>query len=75
MRTAAAERNKTFVLEAFDTLVNRRDYTAAQRFWSPDYIQHSAHIPPGREGRFNLVRPRRRTGVTRTRRPWPTAIT
>ena len=24
--------------------------------WSPDYIQHSAHIPPGREGLFNLVK-------------------
>jgi hypothetical protein len=41
------------VLEAFDTLVNRRDYAAAQRFWSADYIQHSAHIPPGRDGLFN----------------------
>jgi hypothetical protein len=56
MGTAAAERDKAFVLEAFDTSVNRRDYTAAQRFWSPDYIQPSAHIPPGREGLFNLVK-------------------
>ena len=55
MGTAAAERDKAFVLEAFDT-VNRSDYTAAQRFWSPDYIQPSAHIPPGREGLFNLVK-------------------
>jgi predicted SnoaL-like aldol condensation-catalyzing enzyme len=44
------------VLEAFDTLSNRRDYAAAQRFWSPDYIQHSAHIEPGRDGLFNLVK-------------------
>jgi predicted SnoaL-like aldol condensation-catalyzing enzyme len=56
MGTAAEERNKAFVLEAFDTLANRRDYAAAQRFWSPDYIQHSAHIPPGRDGLFNLVK-------------------
>jgi deazaflavin-dependent oxidoreductase (nitroreductase family) len=56
MATAAEERNKALVLEAFDTLVNRRDYAAAQRFWSPDYIQHSAHIPPGRDGLFNLVK-------------------
>jgi deazaflavin-dependent oxidoreductase (nitroreductase family) len=54
--TAAEERNKAFVLEAFDTLANRRDYAAAQQFWSPDYIQHSAHIPPGRDGLFNLVK-------------------
>src|ERR1700741_2025512 len=47
---------KSFVLEAFETLFNRRDYVAAERFWSPDYIQHSAHIPPGRDGLFDLVR-------------------
>ena len=48
--------NKELVLEAFDTLFNRRDYEAAARLWSPNYIQHSAHIPPGREGLFNLVK-------------------
>ena len=52
----AEERNKTLVLEAFDTLFNRRDYAAAQPFWSPDYIQHSAHIEPGRDGLFNLIK-------------------
>jgi predicted SnoaL-like aldol condensation-catalyzing enzyme len=50
------ENNKALVLEAFDTLFNKRDYVAAARFWSPDYIQHSAHIAPGREGLFNLVK-------------------
>ena len=50
------EKNKALVLEAFDTLFNKRDYAAAQRFWSPNYIQHSAHISPGREGLFNLVK-------------------
>jgi predicted SnoaL-like aldol condensation-catalyzing enzyme len=48
--------NKAIVLEAFDTLFNKRDYAAAARFWSSDYIQHSAHIEPGREGLFNLIR-------------------
>jgi predicted SnoaL-like aldol condensation-catalyzing enzyme len=47
---------KAMVLEAFDTLFNKRDYEKAATFWSPDYIQHSAHIPPGRDGLFNLVR-------------------
>jgi hypothetical protein len=42
------EQNKILVLEAFDTLFNKRDYTAAERFWSPDYVQHSAHIAPRR---------------------------
>jgi predicted SnoaL-like aldol condensation-catalyzing enzyme len=49
-------KNKALVLEAFDTLFNRRDYVAAERFWSPGYIQHSAHIGPGRDGLFNLVK-------------------
>lgn len=51
-----AERNKRIVLEAFDTLFNKRDYDAALHYWSPDYIQHSAHIEPGREGLFNLIK-------------------
>jgi predicted SnoaL-like aldol condensation-catalyzing enzyme len=49
-------KNKTLVLEAFDTLFNKRDYAGAERYWSPDYIQHSAHIEPGREGLFKLVK-------------------
>ena len=48
--------NKALVLIAFDTLFNKRDYEAAARFWSPNYIQHSAHIAPGRDGLFNLVK-------------------
>jgi predicted SnoaL-like aldol condensation-catalyzing enzyme len=48
--------NKDLVLEAFDTLFNKRDYARAETFWSPKYIQHSAHIAPGREGLFNLVK-------------------
>jgi predicted SnoaL-like aldol condensation-catalyzing enzyme len=51
-----SETNKALVLDAFDTLFNRRDYAAAARFWSPDYIQHSAHIAPGRAGLFDLIR-------------------
>jgi predicted SnoaL-like aldol condensation-catalyzing enzyme len=50
------EQNKAIVLEAFDTLFNKRDYAAAGRFWSDRYIQHSAHIAPGRDGLFNLIR-------------------
>lgn len=44
------------VLRAFDLLFNKRDYSAAEQYWSPDYIQHSAHIAPGRDGLFNLTR-------------------
>jgi predicted SnoaL-like aldol condensation-catalyzing enzyme len=50
------EKNKALVLEAFDTLFNKRDYAAAERFWAPNYIQHSAHIPPGRDGLFKLIK-------------------
>jgi predicted SnoaL-like aldol condensation-catalyzing enzyme len=50
------EQNRALVMEAFDTLFNKRDYAAAERFWSPDYVQHSAHIAPGREGLFNLIK-------------------
>ena len=56
MNDSKAEKNKAIVLEAFDTLFNKRDYAAAERFWSPNYIQHSAHIEPGREGLFNLIK-------------------
>jgi len=50
------ERNKTLVLDAFDTLFNKRDYVAAEKYWPPNYIQHSAHISPGREGLFDLIK-------------------
>ena len=49
-------RTKDLVLKAFDTLFNKRDYAAAERYWSPNYIQHSAHIEPGRKGLFNLIK-------------------
>ena len=56
MSETIREKNKALVLDAFDTLFNKRDYAAAEKYWSPDYIQHSAHIPPGREGLFELVK-------------------
>lgn len=56
MSETSQEKNRALVLEAFETLFNKRDYAAAERFWSPNYIQHSAHIAPGREGLFSLVK-------------------
>jgi predicted SnoaL-like aldol condensation-catalyzing enzyme len=56
MSQTKQQSNKALVLEAFDTLFNKRDYVAAERFWSPTYIQHSAHIAPGREGLFDLIK-------------------
>jgi predicted SnoaL-like aldol condensation-catalyzing enzyme len=54
------QRNKALVLEAFDVLFNRRDFQAAERYWSPAYLQHSAVLGPGREDLFSFVRSVRR---------------
>jgi predicted SnoaL-like aldol condensation-catalyzing enzyme len=56
MNQSLEEKNKALVLDAFDTLFNKRDYASAERYWSPKYIQHSAHIEPGRDGLFNLIK-------------------
>jgi predicted SnoaL-like aldol condensation-catalyzing enzyme len=56
MSQASESKNKALVLAAFDTLFNKRDYVAAERYWSPNYIQHSAHIEAGREGLFKLIK-------------------
>jgi len=55
MATTLQQINKAIVKEAFDSVFNKRDDSAFERFWSPDYIQHSAHIPPGRDGLKTLV--------------------
>jgi predicted SnoaL-like aldol condensation-catalyzing enzyme len=56
MGMKSAEETKALVLKAFDTLFNKRDYAKATGLWSENYIQHSAHIAPGRDGLFNLIR-------------------
>ena len=56
MIKSSQDRRVQIVLNAFDTLFNKRDYASAERLWSPGYIQHSAHIPPGRDGLFDLVK-------------------
>jgi predicted SnoaL-like aldol condensation-catalyzing enzyme len=56
MAETIESKNKAIVLEAFDRLFNKRDYETAERYWSPNYIQHSAHISPCRDGLFNLVK-------------------
>src|SRR6202162_1711820 len=56
MNHTVESKNKALVLEAFDTLFNKRDYAAAQRFWSPLLINHSAPIAPGREGLCDLIK-------------------
>ena len=48
--------NVALVLKAFDTLFNQRDYAGALAYWSDKYVQHSAHVPAGRNGLFDLVK-------------------
>ncbi|CDM56042.1 Hypotetical predicted protein [Rhizobium favelukesii] len=62
------------VLEAFDTLFSKRDYEAAEAFWSDHYIQHSAHIEPGRDGLSTLSAVHPSRSATSTARSWPKAI-
>src|ERR1700676_3963461 len=61
MNQTKEAKNKALVLEAVNTLFKKRDYATAERFCSPNYIQHSAHIEPGREGLFNLIKSMPRT--------------
>src|SRR5260370_31271592 len=56
MNRTVESKNKALALEAFDTLCNKRYCAAAEKFWSPHYIQHSAHLAPGREGLFDLIK-------------------
>ena len=56
MANTIPEQNKALVHSLSHTLFNKRDYEVAARFWSDTYIQHSAHIEPGREGLFDLIR-------------------
>ncbi len=56
MSKTLQEENKALLVRGFEVLFNKRDFTEAEKFWSPNYIQHSAHIEPGREGLFALVK-------------------
>jgi predicted SnoaL-like aldol condensation-catalyzing enzyme len=55
MNISTEEKNKALVVEAFEAAFNRRDPAAFDRYWSPKYLQHSAHIPPGRDGLRSLI--------------------
>ncbi len=56
MSQTLQEKNKALLIKGFDVLFNQRDFAEAEKFWSPNYIQHSAHIEPGRGGLFSLVK-------------------
>ena len=56
MTRVSRSTNKDIVLEAFEMLFNKRDYVSAERFWSPDYIQHSAYVATRRSGLFDFIK-------------------
>jgi predicted SnoaL-like aldol condensation-catalyzing enzyme len=56
MTATLEEKNTALVLEALDTLFNKKDFATAAQFWSESYVQHSQLVPAGRQGLFDLVR-------------------
>ena len=54
MTKTTPEQNKAIVLEAFETLLNKRDYAAAERFWSDQYIQHSVRAARSADSAHNV---------------------
>jgi len=40
MSQTIQEKNKALLLEGFDVLFNKRDFVGAEKYWSPNYIQH-----------------------------------
>lgn len=49
------ERNRQLVLAAMTALFQRRDVSAVERFYAPDYVQHNPKIPQGRDALQALV--------------------
>ena len=49
------QHNKALVREAMIALFQRRDASAVERFYAPDYVQHNPHIPQGRGALRELV--------------------
>src|SRR5687768_12843227 len=50
-----AELNKALVLEAMTALFQRKDASAVDRLYLPNYIQHNPGIPQGRDALAKLV--------------------
>src|SRR6266851_5310838 len=56
MSKSTVAKNKAVVLEAFETLFNKRDYAAAERFLVTELHSAQRHIAPGRDGLFGLIK-------------------
>ena len=77
MSETLQEKNKALLIKGFNTLFNDHNFAEAETLWSSNYIQHSGHIPPGREGLFTLVKAfpdgtkRNRFKRPQQQRKWP----
>ncbi len=48
-------RNKAIIIDALTSAYAKRDFTALERWFSPDYIQHNAFIPGKRAGLRSFI--------------------
>lgn len=53
--TNKTTRNKAIIIEALTSAYAKRDFTALERWFSPDYIQHNVFIPGKRSGLRSFV--------------------
>jgi hypothetical protein len=74
MEKTVEEKNKATVLEAFDTLFNKRDYAAAEKLWSPHYIQQAPTLLPVVKACSISSRASRRGSAGSPVSSWPKAI-
>lgn len=44
------EQNKAIVQRYLETAWNKRDVTIVDELVAPDFVQHAANVPPGRDG-------------------------
>jgi hypothetical protein len=49
-KPSSQDRHVQTVLNAFDTLFNKRDYASAERFWSPRYTSTAHTFRPAVTG-------------------------
>ena len=49
-------RYKSAIVEVLTTAYTRRDFTAMEKWFSPDYIQHNPFIPSKREGLRDYIK-------------------
>jgi len=56
MGSGSESRNKSVIVEVLTSAYARRDFTALEKWFSPDYIQHNPVIPGKRDGLRDYVK-------------------